>query len=314
MNKRETVLSLLDPASKPETVPAAFFLHFDPAYHQGQAAVDKHLEYFRYTGMDFVKIQYERRFPHLEAIRRPEDWAKMPYYKLDFYEEPLRIVEGLVKAAKAEALVILTLYSPFMLAGQTTSDETVTAHIKENPAAVKRGMEIITGSLLLFIQECARLGLDGFYTSTQGGESSRFPDRALFDECVRPYDLAVMEEANRSCIFNILHVCDYRLPYHDLAPYVDYPGHVVSAPMQLTGGKISARQVAGLFGRPIMGGLDRLGVLAAGSQDQVVQAAEEALGDAPERFILGADCTVPADTRWDNLRAAIATAHAYRRP
>ena len=122
MNKRDAVLSLLDPAHTPETVPAAFFLHFDPAYHQGQAAVEKHLEYFRYTGMDFVKIQYERRFPPLEAIRRPEDWAKMPYYKLDFYEEPLRVVEGLVKAAKAEALVILTLYSPFMLAGQTTSD------------------------------------------------------------------------------------------------------------------------------------------------------------------------------------------------
>ncbi len=312
MNKRDTVLSLLEPGRKPETTPAAFFLHFDPAYQRGQAAVDKHLEYFRYTGMDFVKIQYEHPFPHLPEIRRPEDWARMPFYKLDFYAEPLRVVEGLVKAAKKEALVVLTLYSPFMFAGQTTSDATITEHIRQNPTAVKRGMQVITDSLMGFVKECVRLGLDGFYTSTQGGEAGRFEDRALFDECVRPYDLALMEEANRTCIFNILHVCDFRLPYSDLAPYRDYPGHVVSAGLELTGGKISARQAADLFKRPFMGGMDRLGVLAHGSQAEVRRAAESALQDAPQRFILGADCTVPSETAWDNLRAAIDTAHTWK--
>ena len=39
------------------SVPAAFFLHFDQAYHRGRAAVDKHLEFFRATGMDIVKSQ-----------------------------------------------------------------------------------------------------------------------------------------------------------------------------------------------------------------------------------------------------------------
>ena len=309
MNKREAVLSLLLPGHQSSFTPAAFFLHFDPAYQRGQAAVDKHLEYFRHTGMDFVKIQYEHPFPQLPQIRKPRDWARMPFYKLDFYEEPLRVVEGLVKAAKSEALVILTLYSPFMFAGQTTSDAMITAHIKENPEAVKRGMQVITDSLMGFVKECVRLGLDGFYTSTQGGESGRFDDRALFDECIRPYDLALMAEVNRTCIFNILHVCDYRLPYSDLAPYVDYPGQVVNASLELTGGKISAKQAAVLFKRPFMGGLNRLGVLAHGSQAEIRQAATEALRDASERFILGADCTVPSETPWDNLRTAISVAH-----
>ena len=31
----------------------------------GKAAIDRHLEYFRFTGMDFVKVQYERTFPPL---------------------------------------------------------------------------------------------------------------------------------------------------------------------------------------------------------------------------------------------------------
>lgn len=311
MNKRDTVLNLLTSNQKMAYTPAAFFLHFDPEFHRGQAAVEKHLEYFRYTDMDFVKIQYEHSFPRNPDIQRPEDWAKMPFYGLDFYETPLRVVEGLVKAAKPEALVILTLYSPFMFAGQVAGEETVTRHIKENPEAVRRGMQIITDSLMQFVKECIRLGLDGFYTSTQGGEVGRLDDPTLFDACIRPYDLALMNEINRTCIFNVLHICDYRLPYRSLEPFLGYPGQVVNASLELTGGKTTAQEVARMFGRPFMGGMDRKGALSHGPEAQIRAEAKAALDSAPDRFILGADCTVLAGTPWDNLRAAVTIAHKH---
>ncbi len=313
MNKRDAVLSLLDTQSIPAYIPAGFFLHFDPACRTGQAAVDKHLEFFRYTGMDFVKIQYERKFPPIPEIKTPDDWAKMPEYPLDFYAEPLKVVEGLVKATKKEALVILTLYSPFMFAAQTTSYDLITRHIQTDPDKVKIGMRAITNSAMRFVQECIRLGLDGFYTSTQGGEAARFSDPALFDACIRPYDLELMEEINRTCPFSILHVCDYQLPYSSISRFADYPGQVVNASLELTGGKISAKDVATMFNRPFMGGMDRLGTLAKGSPAEVRKAAEAALREAPERYILAADCTVPADTSWDNLKTAIDTAHNWKR-
>ena len=115
--------------------------------------------------MDFVKIQYEREFPRVAAIQKPEDWKSMPMYKLDFYEPELQVVRGLVKAAKKEALVLITLYSPFMCAGHTSPD---LIHLNENPEAVKKGLEIVTDSLMLFVKECIRIGVDGFYASTQG--------------------------------------------------------------------------------------------------------------------------------------------------
>lgn len=313
MNKRDAVFSLLDPQQKPSYIPAAFFLHFDPIYHQGPGAVEKHLEYFHYTDMDFVKIQYERVFPVVPDIQKPEDWKKMPFYGLDFYEPQLRVVEGLVKAAKAEAPVILTLYSPFMCAGNTIGEEKLARHIQENPEQVKAGMQIITDSLMGFVKECIRLGLDGFYTSTQGGESGRLGSMALFDQCVRPYDLALMDEINRSCPFNILHVCDYRLPYETLAPFVSYPGQIVNTSLELTSGPISAQEVSNLFGRPFMGGLNRKGLLAHGTPQAIQQEVNRILEAAPERFLLGADCTVPSDTPWENLRTAVAAAHAYQR-
>ncbi len=312
MNKREALLDLLDEDKKQEYVPAAFFLHFDEVYHRGPEAIEKHLEFFRYTGMDFVKIQYEIAFPSLPEIQSPADWAKMPLYKEDFYEPQLKVVEGLVKEAKDEALVLITLYSPFMLAGQTTSRELVIQHIKESPENVKKGMEVITESLMLFVKGCIRAGVDGFYHSTQGGESGHFDDHTPFNECIKPYDLAIMKEIDRSCVFNILHVCDYEAGYDDLTPFLDYPGHVVNCSLKVGSEEITPKQASAMFGRPFMGGMERKGAIVAGNENEIRAAAEKVLDEASDKFILGADCTVPSETPWENIRTAISTAHSYR--
>ena len=173
-------------------------------------------------------------------------------------------------------------------------------------------MEAITASLMRFVKACVHLGVDGFYTSTQGGEAGRFADPTRFDQCVRPYDLALMNEANASCPFNILHICDYQRPYDDINRFLDYPGQVVNCSLEVGGHLHSAKQVAQTFARPFMGGLVRKGVLATGSSGEICAAVKTAIADAPQRFILAADCTVPSDTPWENLRTAIETAHAGR--
>lgn len=311
MNKRDLVLQVLDKNKPQTTIPAAFFLHFDPQYHRGQAAIDKHLEYFSYTGMDFVKIQYETVFPFREEIRKPEDWRKMPQYSLDFYQDQVEIARGLVQAAGKDALVIMTLYSPFMCAGHTVGDDVLLKHVHENPAAVKQGIEIITESLRTFVRACIAAGVDGFYHSTQGGETSRLEGSPIFEECVKPFDLSLMNEINEKCEFNILHVCDYVAGYSDLTPFLDYPGDVVNCSLKLGDQHLSAKLVAEMFGRPFMGGVERLGTILSGSPAEVQAMVQRILVDAPDRFILGADCTIPATVNWKNIRTAIQTAHDY---
>jgi uroporphyrinogen decarboxylase len=275
--------------------------------------VEKHLEYFRATGMDFVKVQYEQAFPPRREIQRPADWKAMPLYGLDFYRPQLEVVEGLVKAAGREALVLVTLYSPFMCAGHTIGRAEIARHIEEDGEAVRKGMDTITESLLGFARECRNLGADGFYASTQGGERGTFRDASLFGRYVVPYDLALMREIDRTSAFNILHVCDFEAPYADLTPFVRYPGHVVSCNPRLTTGQVSLRELARRFDRPIMGGMERQGVIATGSDEEIRRGAEAVLEAAPDRFILGAECTVPGTARWEGIRTAIATAHACRR-
>ena len=190
----------------------------------------------------------------------------------------------------------------------------VTEHIKENPEKVKKGMEIITESVMLLVKECIKVGVDGFYTSTQGGESFRFErGTSFFNECIKPYDLIVMNEINKSCIFNVLHVCDYNGAYDDLSNFLEYPGHVVNSGLKLKSKKTTSKEVSRMFNRPFLGGLDRKGEIFSGSKDEIKKAVINVLSEAPEKFILGADCTVPNDTNWDNLKTAISTAHEHKR-
>ena len=315
MNRRDRIFGLLEGHPPQAQVPAAFFCHFDPSCHHGSAAVEKHREFFHFTGMDFVKIQYERPFPR-RIIERPSDWADIPVLDAAFFEPQTEVVRGLVGALKAEAPVICTLYSPFMCAMHTSGEQILMAHLQADPEAVKRGMEIVTESLMVFVQECIRLGVDGFYHSTQGGESRRFADRSLFADYIKPFDLAVMTEINQRCPFNILHICDYHRDtvggYDDLTPFLDYPGHVVNCGLEVGGTTLSGTEVSQLFRRPFLGGMDRTGALATGTEAEARSAAREALRNAFSRFLLGADCTIPG-AKWENLRAAIDEAHHWRR-
>jgi uroporphyrinogen decarboxylase len=312
MNKRDTMLSLIHKEALSDYVPAAFFMHFDHAHHQGQAAIDKHLEFFRYTGMDFVKIQYEHTQPPSSPIRKPEDWAQVPLYPDEFFEVPIHVVKGLVKAAQPDALVIMTLYSPFMWAAHLDGGAHIAKHLKENPDAVMRGLAIMTENVLKLVRGCKRAGIDGFYASSQGGESFRFQDANIFQKYIKPTDLAVWEEI-QSCSFNILHICDYEGGYADLTPFLDYPGHVVNCSLNLENRILIAKEVSEMFGRPFMGGLERKGVIATGNSKVIRQAVTDALAQSPDRFILAADCTVPSETPWENLKNAIDTAHQYRK-
>ena len=162
------------------------------------------------------------------------------------------------------------------------------------------------------MQGCRHAGVDGFYVSTQGGEAFRFPDNNIFQKYIKPTDLAVWAEL-QTCPFNILHICDYVGGYADLGPFLDYPGAVVNSSLKLGERRLRAEELSALFGRPFMGGLERKGVIAAGSPEAVRQAVDDVMAQAPERFILGADCTVPSETPWENLKTAIDTAHGYRR-
>ena len=312
-NKRERMLQWLAGKTDPTYTPAAYFLHFGPEYKSGSAAATRHLEYFRQTDMDFVKIQFEQTYERQNFLQKPSDWSKLALRKVDFYEPLLQTVRQLVQGSKKEALILMTLYSPFMCAGHCATAPVLLRHLEEDPDAVKRGLEILIESQLIFVRACIQAGIDGFYMSTQGSEAKRFKNPAIFTDFVKPSDLVAMNEISASCAFNILHVCDYVGPYANYDAVRDYPGHIVNCSNKLTDRRMSAQEISGFFKRPFMGGMDSHGVLANGTPEQVENEIKRLVKSAPPQFILGADCTVAGDTDWKRLRHAISVAHRVGR-
>ena len=214
--------------------------------------------------------------------------------------------------AMADNLTYQSLYSAFMHAGHATSAELLTQHLLEDPSSTAKGLMKIAESVLLFVRECVKRGVDGFYMSTQGGEAGRFRDPSTFGRYITPSDRAVMDEIQKTCAFNILHVCDYHAAYDDLSPCRAYPGHVVNCGTRLGSGAMTPSEIASLFGRPFMGGMDRHGILVTGTKEQIRSEVRAVCAAAPSPFVLGADCTVPSDIPWDNLKVAIDEAHGGR--
>ena len=310
-SKRDLMQEVLNTQARPGYIPAGFFMHFGV---KGDAAVKAHLDHFHGTGMDFVKIQFDEQTLQLnEPVKTPQDWNKVPVFAEKWWEPSLYLLRSLVREAKREALMIQTLFSPYQMAKQAVPWRTLLDHARQDPEAVCRGMENITLSLLHFAQAAARAGADGFYTCTQGGETNRFADRALFNRVVKNYDMLLYKEAAQLVPYNIMHVCDYDGSYDDFTPrFQDYPGQVINVPLAANGKPLSLRQAAEIFKRPVMGGLNRLGVLSTGKPEEVKKATIAILNGAPANMVLGADCTVSQKTPIENLRIAIETAHAWR--
>ena len=314
-NKRERILQVLDQSRPNEYVPAAFFLHFQNKL--GHKAVQDHKDFYRATGMDFVKVFYEIAVPKVD-IQTGKDWEKVPVYGEDFFEPQIAVIEDLAREFKGEAFILPTVYSPLALAHQTLgrgNHQNFKKLVEENPAAFGKAIKNLSLSIENYLRAARKRGADGFYVSSQGGDGNTLSPE-IWNKYVRQWDKHVSEVANEIGEINILHICDFGTPFKNaeaLYAFADYPASIINVPLKFSDGStLNLKEAQQRFGRPIFGGLERLGVIAKGSVEEAKAAVDEVLKNASPNFILGADCTVPGDTDWDKLRAVIDYAHTWR--
>ncbi len=316
LNKRDRILNLIYETKKQCYIPGAFFMHFGEDHFFGESAINKHLNFFHNADLDFLKIQYEQRFPLLHEIQKPADWYKVPFFKKDFYAEQLHVINEIVKRGKKEALVIATVYSPLTFAGHFTGKKRHVNHVhinhlNEDPELVKKGLEIITESILLYVKECVKLGVDGFFQVTEGGESKRFTKDNIFKDYIKPFDLIIGKEIKSISQCNILHIHPGEGRYKNYSEFINYPCQIINCELEMEDGPISTKELYNIFKKPIMGGLSRNGVIVNGNKNEIISIVNKAISEAPEKFILGANCTIPEETNWSNVKVAMDTAHNY---
>lgn len=300
MNKVERVRAALK--SEPvDRVPASFWYHFTADKAHGQASVQAHLDYYRASNIDFLKVMNEHFYQANVSIKTPGDWRQVRPAPLSssFYQDQLDEVKQIVDAVGDECLVVTTIFGPFS-SGNYAGDRKVTEHLKADPASVSQGLGAIAESLAEFAVACVDAGAAGIYYSAQGGEKDRFSEDE-FLQYIKPHDLTVLKAVEDYGEFHLLHVCKDHIRLH---LYADYPGHAVN--WAATKHNLSLTQGRELFKRPIVGGLGDRGIMVDGTPEAIQAAVRSVIADfGTQGLMIGADCTLPTDIAVGNIRTAV---------
>ena len=102
MKKKERVFAAIRKEAV-DHVPTGFSLHFPGESQQGEEAVKAHLQFFRETDTDIIKIMNENLVPDAGDILRPKDWDKIPSYSLKdgFMQAQLEMVKRIMDSMES---------------------------------------------------------------------------------------------------------------------------------------------------------------------------------------------------------------------
>jgi uroporphyrinogen decarboxylase len=300
MNKIERVRAALA-GQEVDRIPAGFWFHFPAEQKHGEASVKAHLDYYRASGIDFLKVMNEHPYQTSVSISSPSDWRYLRPAPLSapFFQQQLDELKRIVDAMRGEALVITTVFGPYSEGNQVSGGK-VTEHMNADPESVSQGLGTIAESVANFALACIDAGAAGIYYSAQGGETERFSED-IFLQYLKPHDLRVLQPLQGHGEFNLLHVCGdhIRLPM-----FADYPSQAVN--WAATKNNLNLKQGYSLFKRTVVGGMGDRGIIVNGLREQIQQAVHEVIGDFGTcSFMLGADCTVPTNIDLANIRAAV---------
>jgi Uroporphyrinogen decarboxylase (URO-D). len=308
-DKKEIMDRFVAGTLDPSYVPALFFGHFGGDQKLGEGAVKAHLSLFLKGGADMLKIQTEQPMPHVEDLTMdtplvPEDW----------YAPTVEVIKEVLSYVGKDVYVMPTILSTHQVARQGFGDDRLPVWAVERPEAYKRMLDSYTKAILWYIRECKKIGVEAFFTATQGGEQKFYElnvPGGFFETMIKPYDLEVMNEANKDTKITILHICDWEGPMDDLTRYLDYPGKIVNVPLKIADEPLTLTKTVEMFGRPVLGGFNRKAEIGKESPEKIAAMTREIIANGPKgRLMIGADCSVPSPLNiTDNIHAAVSTAH-----
>ena len=324
MDKRTRVLNAMN-KKEVDHVPVGFWFHFGGEEAVGDACVKAHLNYYRETDLDFVKIMCDNYFPFpLPEIKCAADWRKVKPLAEDhpFIREQVERAKAIVEAIGSERCVFYNVFAPFSslrfgAEALGLSDADVMAHIREDKNAVMQALDRIGQSNALLAELLiAEAGCDGVYYCVQGGEYDRFTPQE-YRALIRPSDLYVLEHANRFSDNNIIHMCGWAGNRNQLSIWQDYPAKVVNWAVHVEGLDLEQGRYF-IGGRTSLGGFEThwdehtpQGILYTGSKQELQEYTRNMiLNHGKIGMMLGGDCTIDAKLSWERIRWVVEAARS----
>lgn len=319
-SKKKLVLAAMD--NKPvDRVPCGFWFHFlDDEIHsdsfQHPELMEKVFEgqtrYIDTAKPDFVKIMTDGFFPYENKtamnLKTAADFKKIKPLADDdkWFTQQVDYAKRLTERYGDELAMFFNVFCAgttvkFMQADISKSEEFLANAVKEDPQAVRQGLDVISHDLAKLAKRLiTEGGVTGIYFSLQSllGVSPE-----TYKEVLEPGEKEILAAANSVSDYNILHICGYAGHHNDLAEYKDYDVKTINWAVVVEG--VSIPEGRKIFGnRAALGGFGNLDseLLYKGSKEEIQAETKRILAEAGRQgVILGADCTVPRDTDWQHF-------------
>ena len=249
----------------------------------------------KWNGVTEGTRDYTRR-----RIHTADDWLKLNV--LDPYQgqlaAQLSCLNMVCRSIDDRTPVVQTIFNPLAQAKNLAGGQTLLAHLRQFPEAVKAGLQIIVASTQLFIEAAMKMGIAGIFYAVQHANYHMLSENEYLEFGKGP-DLQVLETAE-SLWLNMLHLHGENIMF-DI--FGEYPVAVINwhdrdTPPSLSDALAKTSTV-------LCGGLQREKTMVLGTPEQVIAEARDALvTTGGERFILGTGCVLPITAPRANIMAA----------
>jgi uroporphyrinogen decarboxylase len=319
MNKRERLQRTIA-GDETDRIPVALWRHFPGDDERAADLARSTVEWQRTYDWDFVKVtpassyavadygvqdQWEgnlegTRVNTRRAVSRSLDWTDLrpadpSRGSLGRMMECLRLI---CAELGDETPIIQTIFNPLAQAQNIAGKDQLIQHMRTQPDRLHSGLNVITESILRFINALRKLPLAGIFYAVQHG-SYHIMSAEEYRIFGLPYDRKIMEALPSNWWLNVLHLHG-NAPMFNVAAQL--PAQVVNWHDRSTEPDLAQGKT--MFNGAVCGGLEQWEHLHNGTPSTVLDAARSAMElTSRRRFILATGCVTMITTPLSNIRA-----------
>jgi uroporphyrinogen decarboxylase len=318
MNSRERVTLALG-GHRVDRVPFAVWRHFYPDENEGPAKLaETTIAFTKRHELDLIKYNPRAHYhaepwgtryrygkdgrPVLEryAVRKSEDWARIGRKSV---REPAfqELLYGmrLVREVLPDTPLVATIFTPLGVLERLAGPERLVADLRTQTDKVVAALDAVSETFAELAAACCEYA-DGIFLATTVWARRDTLDDGEYRRFGTAYDLRVLSGA-RGAALNVLHVCGPRARVVELARY---PVAAVSWNPRLPGNPDLAAFLGAVPSRGAIGGFSDEAFLASTPAIAKRQAREGLAQTGSRRWLAAGGCTIPVDSRPENIDAA----------
>jgi uroporphyrinogen decarboxylase len=318
VNSRERVTAAFG-GHAVDHVPFAVWRHFYPDEHEGAAKLaETTIAFTKRHQLDLIKYNPRAHYhaepwgtryrygsdghPVLEryAVRKPGDWSRIRRKSLG---EPAfrELLYGmrLVREVLPDTPLLATIFTPLGVLERLAGKDRVLADLRARTDEIVAALDAVTDTFAELATACCEYA-DGIFLATTAWARRDTLDDGEYRRFGTAYDLRVLAGA-RGAALNVVHVCG---PDARVVELARYPVVAVSWNPQLAGNPGLAAFLAAVPSRGAIGGFSDEAFTARATGIAKREAREGVAQTAGRRWLAAGGCTVPVESRPQNVDAA----------